>query len=236
VSGRGCDGPDCPAAVQKPACSDRGPCLTLLQRQHAWPPNTPCAPPPADTVPRCSRWAHLAASVSSASLTSTWRASRSALPPASSSEAPACSASWGAMQGVRARGWRLQWWRRGRRPAAASLACLVACSGLCVYLPSCASPCLLPPPSLGTQQTRPPPLHQGLLPSQPASTACAPPGPHPLARSHLTGHPQVQRPSNKEPEFFTRKCSYNAMRCVTSQQRMYMRDVSGRGRESAWVF
>ncbi|KAI3429846.1 hypothetical protein D9Q98_010158 [Chlorella vulgaris] len=42
---------------------------------------------------------------------------------------------------------------------------------------------------------------------------------------HLIHHPQVQEPSIKEPEFFTKACSYNAMRCITSQQRGYMRDV-----------
>ncbi|KAL4855091.1 Mitochondrial metalloendopeptidase OMA1 [Chlorella vulgaris] len=43
--------------------------------------------------------------------------------------------------------------------------------------------------------------------------------------SHLIHHPQVQGPTTKEPEFFTKACSYNAMRCITSQQRGYMRDV-----------
>lgn len=49
-----------------------------------------------------------------------------------------------------------------------------------------------------------------------------------VACSHLIHHPQVQEPSIKEPEFFTKACSYNAMRCITSQQRGYMRDVRAR--------
>lgn len=70
-----------------------------------------------------------------------------------------------------------------------------------------------------------------------ASQLCRPLVPYlPLPPcSHLSGHPQVLSPSTKEPEFFTRNCGYNAMRCITSQQRMYMRDVSGLGGQSVLV-
>lgn len=42
---------------------------------------------------------------------------------------------------------------------------------------------------------------------------------------HLGDHPQIEPPSNKEPEFYTKACSYNAMRCISSQQREYMREI-----------
>ncbi|PSC68517.1 sulfotransferase [Micractinium conductrix] len=42
---------------------------------------------------------------------------------------------------------------------------------------------------------------------------------------HLSGHPQIQNPGNKEPEFYTRTCAYNAMRCMKMDQRDYLREI-----------
>lgn len=42
---------------------------------------------------------------------------------------------------------------------------------------------------------------------------------------HLAAHPQIEEPDNKEPEFFTNQCDFNAMRCTMAQQRDYMREI-----------
>ncbi|KAL4429841.1 hypothetical protein ABPG77_010958 [Micractinium sp. CCAP 211/92] len=42
---------------------------------------------------------------------------------------------------------------------------------------------------------------------------------------HLADHPRVNEPEIKEPEFFTKTCEFNAMRCKVSQQRKYMERI-----------